>query len=146
VKSLFDLNPHVELVLRFPAALPQVRADKDRICQVVVNLIHNAAKFTDQGDVTVEAGLQPDGFVLVTVTDTGRGFAALDPAILFEKYHQDESTRQGSGGKGAGLGLPICKEIVEHYEGRIWAERAAEAGSRFCFTLPTVARWIAEQG
>jgi PAS domain S-box-containing protein len=114
--------------------LPAVRGDRDRVIQVLVNLISNAAKFTDQGTVTVSA-VRQDDFLRVSVADTGIGIAKKDFGKIFEKFNQ---VRTGitDRPKGTGLGLPICRHIVESHGGRIWFESAPGAGSVFTFTLP----------
>jgi|GEM_PF-1167708 len=114
--------------------LPVIRGDRDRIIQVLVNLISNAVKFTDQGAVTVSA-VREDGFLRISVADTGIGIAKKDFAKVFEKFNQVRSGITDRP-KGTGLGLPICKHIVESHDGRIWFESTPGKGSIFTFTLP----------
>jgi signal transduction histidine kinase len=117
--------------------LPEIRADPDRVVQVVVNLVGNALKFTESGEVCVEARAAPSGGVRVSVEDTGRGIAERDRKRLFERFHQGGDPRNRPA--GTGLGLAICREIVEHYGGSIRAEPRRGPGSRFIFSLPGIA-------
>lgn len=114
--------------------LPPVLGDADRLLQVVINLISNAVKFTDAGSVTCRARLQDDG-IAVSVIDTGMGIGAADQPKVFEKFKQVGDTLTDKP-KGTGLGLPICREIVEHHGGRIWVESEPGLGSTFTFVLP----------
>jgi PAS domain S-box-containing protein len=124
--------------------LPTVWCDKDRLVQVVTNLLSNAIKFTPEGGtIQVKAqmlnGKEPEadsGMVRVSVTDSGIGIAPKDHESIFEKFRQVGDTLSGKP-KGTGLGLPICKEIVEHYGGRLWVESELGKGSTFSFTVPT---------
>jgi adenylate cyclase len=124
-------------------SLPEVVGDHDKLVQTVINLISNAVKFTDQGSITCRAELMA-GEIRVSVTDTGLGIAPDDQPKVFEKFKQVGDTLTDKP-KGTGLGLPICKEIVEHHGGRIWVESAPGEGSTFTFTLP-VARMDAATG
>lgn len=117
-----------------PPDLPSLHADRTRIRQVMINLLNNAARFTERGSVRV-AVLQGDGEVLVRVADTGIGIGPDDLARVFEEFRQaDSSTRRRYG--GSGLGLAISKRFVELHGGSIWAESRPGEGSTFCFTLP----------
>jgi PAS domain S-box-containing protein len=115
-------------------ALPTVVGDPDRLIQVVINLLSNAIKFTDTGSITCRAR-RGDGAIEVSVTDTGTGIAPDDQPKVFEQFVQVGDTLTGKP-KGTGLGLPICKQIVEHHGGRIWVESEVGKGSTFAFTLP----------
>ena len=115
-------------------ALPLLQADPDRLLQVVINLISNAVKFTPAGAVTLRAWQAP-GHVLVSVADTGIGLSEADLGRVFDQFVQVGNTLTDKP-VGTGLGLPICKQIVEHHGGRIWAESEAGQGSRFIFQLP----------
>jgi signal transduction histidine kinase/DNA-binding response OmpR family regulator len=114
--------------------LPPVVGDPDRLLQVVINLISNAVKFTAAGSVTCRACLQDDG-IAVSVIDTGLGISAADQPKVFEKFKQVGDTLTDKP-KGTGLGLPICREIVEHHGGRIWVESELGKGSTFSFVVP----------
>jgi PAS domain S-box-containing protein len=114
--------------------LPEIVGDKDRLIQVVINLISNAVKFTDEGSVTCKAG-RLDNDLIIRVIDTGEGIAEADQPKVFEKFKQVGDTLTDKP-KGTGLGLPICKQIVEHHGGRIWVESELGKGSTFSFILP----------
>lgn len=115
--------------------LPLVSGDHDRLVQVVINLISNAVKFTDRGHVACSASRGDGDFVSVSITDTGVGIAPADQLEVFEKFRQvgDTLTEKPS---GTGLGLPICREIVEHLGGSITVESLPGFGSTFTFQLP----------
>jgi signal transduction histidine kinase/DNA-binding response OmpR family regulator len=117
--------------------LPELYADYDRLVQVMVNLINNAAKFTVAGKVEVHASKTGAGWVQISVSDTGPGIAPEDAVKIFDKFHQvtKKDTLEDKP-TGTGLGLSISKQIVEHYGGIIWVESELGKGSRFIFTLP----------
>src|SRR5690606_30109936 len=114
--------------------LPPITGDRDRLIQVVINLISNAVKFTEQGTIIVRAR-QSNGELVVSVVDTGMGIAPADQPKVFERFKQVGETLTDKP-KGTGLGLTICREIVEHHGGRIWVESELGRGSTFSFTLP----------
>ena len=114
--------------------LPTITGDQDRLIQVVINLISNAVKFTDAGSITCSAHKR-EGELVVSVKDSGIGIALADQPKVFEKFKQVGDTLTDKP-KGTGLGLPICKEIVEYHGGRIWVESEPGQGSTFSFTLP----------
>ena len=113
--------------------LPQVRADSERIQQVLVNLLHNAVKFTRPGGEIVVSAAQRENEVVVQVRDTGVGIAPEDLARIFERFYKADRSRSGG---GTGLGLSIARHLVEAHGGRIWAESEPDKGSSFFFTLP----------
>lgn len=142
--SLFE-NKGIPIIKNFSEILPCVFCDRDRIVQVVINLLSNAIKFTDSGSVTVTARKRSvtdyplengEDFLAVTVSDTGIGIAEKDLKIVFEKFKQVGDTLTDRP-KGSGLGLPICKQIVESHGGKIWTESSLGRGSVFSFILPT---------
>jgi len=133
--SLFETKK-LTLVRDIDPELPTVDGDLDRLIQVVINLISNAVKFTDSGAIACSAHLQ-GGNIVVGVTDSGIGIAPGDQQKVFEKFKQVGDTLTDKP-KGTGLGLPICKEIVEYHGGRIWVESEPGQGSTFSFTLPVV--------
>lgn len=114
--------------------LPNIYGDKDRLIQVVINLISNAVKFTDQGSVICRVR-QDKQSILVSVIDQGVGISESDQPKVFEKFKQVGDTLTDKP-QGTGLGLPISKEIVAHHGGRIWVESEIGKGSTFSFTLP----------
>jgi len=132
--ALFD--ERVELRSEISTELPAAVGDPDRVMQVVINLISNAAKFTDEGSVTV-AVARTDGGVDISVTDTGAGIAEVDQASIFERFRQVGDTL-GDKPKGTGLGLAICVQIAEAHGGAIRVESTPGEGSRFTFWLPEV--------
>jgi signal transduction histidine kinase len=114
--------------------LPPARGDERRLTQVLLNLVGNAIKFTDTGEVVVKAAASNGSFSL-SVRDTGPGISAADQAKLFQEFQQaDNSITRKKG--GTGLGLAISKRIIEMHGGRIWVESAVGQGSTFSFTLP----------
>jgi GAF domain-containing protein len=120
--------------LALPDHLPRGHGDDRRISQVLLNLVGNAIKFTDAGEVEITAAAENGDFT-VAVRDTGPGISPEDQAKIFEEFRQadDSSTRKKG---GSGLGLSIAKRIVEMHGGRIWVNSAPGAGSTFAFTLP----------
>ncbi len=135
VAGTFAQNPEVDVTMEIDPNLPVMTVDPDRIQQVLINLLNNAAKFTTKGTVTVRAFLRFKQ-VRVEVADTGLGISHEDQAQIFEKFHQIHSNTLGNKPEGTGLGLAICREIIEHYGGRIWAESEPGQGATFIFTLP----------
>ena len=127
----------LSLVTDIEPDLPTIVGDRDRLIQVVINLISNAVKFTPSGTITCSARREGESVVLA-VADTGVGIAPEDHDTVFEQFRQAGDTLTDKP-RGTGLGLPICREIVEHHGGRIWVESALGAGSTFAFTLPVPA-------
>ena len=120
---------------RSPLNVPQVVVgDPARIRQVLFNLVGNAIKFTDEGEIIVKAAAN-NGAYTVSVCDTGPGISTADQAKLFQEFQQaDNSITKKKG--GTGLGLAISRRIVEMHGGRIWVESSPGHGSTFAFTLP----------
>ena len=131
--SLFE-NTEFPMVNEVGDNFPKITGDRDKLIQVVINLISNAVKFTEKGSITCRANAE-NGEVIVSIIDTGIGIAKEDQPKVFEKFKQVGDTLTDKP-KGTGLGLPICKEIVEHHGGRIWVESEIGKGSTFSFTLP----------
>jgi signal transduction histidine kinase/DNA-binding response OmpR family regulator len=124
--------------------LPAIEADKTRIRQVLLNLLSNAAKFTDTGSITVQVW-QEGHKLIISVNDTGTGIPADKFDAIFEEFRQaDEGSDRSY--QGTGLGLPICKRLVEMHGGRIWLESTVGEGSTFFFSLPIVESTIAGPG
>lgn len=125
----------LRLSFEVPAGLPRIRADRTRIEQVMLNLIHNAMKFTPPGG-TITVGATHEGpMVRITVQDTGVGVAADELSRLFERFYKADKARRSD---GTGLGLAIAKHIVQAHGGTIWAESRPGHGAIFSFTLPIV--------
>lgn len=119
-----------------------VWADSDRILQVLTNLLSNAIKFSEDGEVVkLFAETQDEDWVLVCVEDSGRGIPEDKMSKIFERFGQVDASDSREKG-GTGLGLPICKTIVEQHGGKIWVESTLGEGSKFLFTLP---RQLAEE-
>jgi signal transduction histidine kinase len=116
------------------AALPRGHGDERRIAQVLLNLTGNAIKFTDAGEVTINASAHAGSFT-VAVRDTGPGIDEADQARIFGEFQQVDSSSTRAKG-GSGLGLSIAKRIVEMHGGRIWVESTPGTGSTFSFSLP----------
>jgi two-component system, OmpR family, phosphate regulon sensor histidine kinase PhoR len=113
--------------------LPAIRADKSRLEQVLVNLIHNSVKFTKPGGKIVLAAESTIGGVRFSVRDTGIGIPSESLSRIFERFYRVDRSRTGS---GTGLGLSISKHIVEAHDGNIWAESDERHGSVFHFVIP----------
>jgi two-component system, OmpR family, phosphate regulon sensor histidine kinase PhoR len=116
-----------------PTNLPKVIIDSQRLEQVLVNLIHNAVKYTKPGGEVVLGAEAGPGEVRFAVRDTGIGIPAEDVSRIFERFYRVDKSRTGS---GTGLGLSIAKHIVEAHKGKIWAESTEGQGSTFYFTIP----------
>ena len=132
-RTLFE-SDKVKFILEIEGGLSEVNADQDRIIQVLVNLISNANKFTENGSVTCKA-VRADKDIVISLIDTGIGIAQDSLDQVFDKFQQVGETLTDKP-KGTGLGLPICKQIVEHHGGRIWVESEIGRGSTFSFTIP----------
>jgi signal transduction histidine kinase len=129
----------IQIAMEFTTDLPDLMLDSNRIAQVVTNLLSNAIKFSPVGGrIEVTAEYADDG-VRVGVRDHGEGIAAPDLPKLFRKFSQIDSTSTRKAG-GTGLGLVICRGIVEQHGGKIWVESAIGEGSAFYFTLPLAER------
>jgi len=116
--------------------LPPGRGDGRRLTQVLINLVGNAIKFTDAGEVAIKAEAN-NGSFHVSVRDTGPGISATDQAKLFQEFQQADNAITRKKG-GTGLGLAISKRIIEMHGGRIWVESQVGQGSTFAFTLPVI--------
>lgn len=137
VSGQFVEKPGVEASMRVADDLPHLAADPDRLVQVLVNLMNNAAKFTDEGVVELIVEKTPEGWVRMSVRDTGAGIPPEDIDKVFDKFHQvTKSDTLQDKPTGTGLGLTICGQIVEHYGGRIWVESELGRGSTFSCVLP----------
>jgi len=119
------------------ADLPAGRGDERRITQVLLNLVGNAIKFTETGEVALRVSATQGSF-LVAVRDTGPGIREEDRQKIFEEFQQSDSSPTKRKG-GTGLGLAIAKRIVEMHGGRIWVESALGRGSTFFFSVPVLA-------
>lgn len=124
----------LKLRVALPPDLPSASGDERRITQVLMNLVGNAIKFSDRGEIGISAERE-DGVIRVDVTDDGPGIAAEDQARIFTEFQQvdDSATRQKG---GTGLGLSISKRIIELHGGHLWVTSAPGHGATFSFTLP----------
>jgi CheY-like chemotaxis protein len=131
--ALFDQkNLNLEKIV--PSDLPVISGDQDKLIQVMINLLSNAVKFTDKGKVTVDA-YKDNGQIIVEIQDTGIGISEDDKHKVFEKFRQAGDTLTDKP-KGTGLGLPICREIIERHGGIIWMNSEHGVGSTFFFSMP----------
>lgn len=118
------------------ASLPEAFADRDRVQQVLVNLIHNAIKFTPPGGMIDVSAIADGDSIQVSVADTGIGIPDDDLPRIFERFYKIDRAR--TSGAGTGLGLAIAKHIIEAHGGSIWAESIEGKGATFYFTLPSL--------
>ena len=118
---------------------PDVRdiyADRQRVEQVILNLLANAARYTPEGgSISVRVEVVPAGAVRFSICDTGPGLSATDLMHAFDRFYRADKARSEEG--GAGLGLAIAKALIEAHHGRIWAEAAPSGGACFRFEVPT---------
>lgn len=133
-EGLLAANKPVTLETHIDGPLPEVMGDPDRLIQVLVNLVSNALKFTEQGSVVCRARAE-NGSVIIDVADTGIGIPEGEQHKVFEKFNQIGATLTNKP-KGTGLGLAICKHIVESHGGHISYVSRPGSGSTFTFTLP----------
>ena len=129
----------LDFKLNLASNLPRLIFDRDKITQVMINLLGNALKFTDNGSVSVTT-VRSGAMIVVSISDTGPGIRSDDGPRLFQKFGQIGSSQTHKPG-GTGLGLVICKEIVERHNGQIWVKSEFGRGATFEFTLP-----VANQG
>ncbi|HLB16227.1 MAG TPA: sensor histidine kinase [Burkholderiales bacterium] len=126
----------VEVTARLPERVSAVRADLDRLIQVLLNLLSNAVKFCEPGKGRIEVALsEHGGHVRVDVADNGPGINPEDQKVVFDKFRQVGDTLTDKP-PGTGLGLHISRQIVEHFGGRMWVESRPGAGATFSFTVP----------
>jgi signal transduction histidine kinase len=124
----------IALKIDIAPELQQGRGDERRLTQVLLNLVGNAIKFTDSGEVSIK-GSSANGSFTVAVHDTGPGISEADQAKLFQEFQQADNAITRKKG-GTGLGLAISKRIIEMHGGKIWVEPVVGQGSTFSFTLP----------
>ncbi len=139
IQPAFDrLNMQAEragllLSINCPDDLPQMTADAFRLQQVIVNLIHNAIKFTPEGGKVMVSAVVEDQYIKFSVSDTGKGISSSDLPRIFERFYKVDRSRSSS---GTGLGLAIARHTVEAHNGKIWAESTVGKGSTFSFNIP----------
>jgi signal transduction histidine kinase len=145
IQSLAD-NKSLIIGVSIPEPLPLFFGDRDRLIQVITNMLSNSIKFTPQGGrITVVARLEesPKPQIVVTVSDTGIGIPSNDLELIFEKFRRSGDILTNNG-QGTGLGLAITRQIVEYHGGTVWAESTLGQGSIFTFTLPLKKEWNIE--
>jgi signal transduction histidine kinase len=128
---------HIALKVELQPNLPRAHGDERKLTQVLLNLVGNAIKFTDQGEVAIKASAA-NGSITVSVRDSGPGITEADQAKIFQEFQQADSAITREKG-GTGLGLTISKRIVELHGGRIWLASSPGEGSTFSFSLPVTA-------
>jgi len=123
--------------LHLPANLPPVYVDAKRIAQVLVNIVRNASTYAPEGtEISISASVR-GGFVQINVTDQGPGIPPEERKRVFEAFRRGIHEENGPG-KGAGLGLAICKGLIEAQGGRIWIKKKTTPGAIISFTIPLV--------
>ena len=124
----------IEIVMDIGKEIPKIPADKDRLEQVIVNLVDNAIKYTNKGTVTVSSR-EVDNMIQIDVEDTGIGIPEKDIPRIFERFYRVDKGRSRELG-GTGLGLAIVKHIIQGHNGKIWVKSELGKGSSFSFSLP----------
>ncbi len=128
----------VHLDIRLADRLPSIQGDKDRLLQVLINLLSNALQYTPAGGTVTITAERQGRDLTVHVTDTGIGIPSEHLPFIFDRFYRVDSSRSRQGGGGSGIGLTISKYLVEAHGGRIWAASPGEGqGSTFSFTIPT---------
>ncbi len=130
-----------QLTINIPENLPPIFVDETRIAQVLVNLVHNAASYSPKGTVIDISANVCGNFVQVNVNDQGQGIPASERKRVFQAFRRGISEETGSA-KGAGLGLAICKGLIEAHGGRIWIRKKASPGTTVSFTIPLVPKQV----
>jgi signal transduction histidine kinase len=127
----------VSLAMDLPASLPEVRADADRLLQILTNLLNNALHYTPAGGSVTLSAEKRGREVFVHVVDTGIGIPAEHLPYIFDRFYRVDKSRSRHAGGGSGIGLTISKHLIEAQGGRIWAESAGDGlGSTFIFSIP----------
>lgn len=142
-----DMKPVIEkknlkFIINIPNDLPSIMGDRCRLSQVLKNLLVNAIKFTDNGSISIEAEKKED-HILISVKDTGIGISNDDIKKIFNKFYQ-AYTGDDRKNEGTGLGLFICKEIIQKHNGEIWAESKLREGSKFTIKLPYLHKMLVD--
>lgn len=136
---LFAERQGVDLHTEAGPALPSIRGDGARLGQVVVNLVHNAVKFSPDGGAVIVRSAEEGGTVVTSIQDHGVGIPKAAQERIFERFYKVDRARQRGEAGGTGLGLAIARHVIEQHGGRIWVESTEGAGSTFRFSLPIAA-------
>jgi signal transduction histidine kinase len=128
---------NLQFVTRIPSELPLLRTDRQKVKQIVVNLLSNALKFTQAGSITIKAEMAGRRMVCISVVDTGIGIPKVDHTKIFEDFRQVDSTPRRAYG-GTGLGLSICRRLTTMLRGTLKVESRVGHGSTFSLTIPLV--------
>ncbi|MEL6308486.1 MAG: ATP-binding protein [Chloroflexota bacterium] len=132
----------VTLTMNLPASMPIITGDRKRLLQIFLNILSNAAKFTEEGTITVNGKVTQDS-IEVAIQDTGAGIAVEDSEHVFSAFKQtDSGLRQGG---GTGLGMPISRDLAEAHGGRLWFESEVGVGTTFHVVLPLESNLVVEE-
>jgi PAS domain S-box-containing protein len=142
-----DMKPaitdkNLKFIIDIPKDLPSVMGDKNRLSQVLKNLLGNSLKFTDNGSIAIEAKKKEE-HILISIEDTGIGVSSDELKKIFTKFYQ-AYTGDDRNNEGTGLGLFICKEIIGKHNGKIWAESQVGKGSKFIIQLPYIHKMMVD--
>lgn len=138
VSGHFKTHTTLDIEQKIESGLPDILVDADKMHQVLLNLLTNAAKFTDEGSVTVRAHSPNAKIVRIEVEDTGPGINKDEQKLIFDSFHQAGHTDPAADKpRGAGLGLAISREIISHHNGTIWVESSPGHGANFIIELPS---------
>jgi len=142
-----DMKPaitdkNLKFIVNISKELPNIMGDKNRLSQVLKNLLGNSLKFTDNGSIAIEAK-KKEGHILIFIEDTGIGVSSDELKKIFIKFYQ-AYTGDDRNNEGTGLGLFICKEIIEKHNGKIWAESQVGKGSKFIIQLPHIHKMMVD--
>jgi len=129
-------NKNLEFKIHKPDNLPHILGDRCRLLQVLRNIIGNAIKFTDNGYISIEAERE-ENYILISIEDTGTGISNEELKKIFRKFYQVYMGNDRNN-EGTGLGLFICREIIEKHNGKMWAESKLRKGSKFLIKLPSI--------
>jgi two-component system sensor histidine kinase VicK len=135
VEAMKRQSPAHKFIVSLPKKLPPVYADELRLERILYNLLENAVKYSPQGGEIRVSARQQEGHLVMAVSDQGIGISRADQAKLFQPFQRIEDSRL-DGVKGAGLGLLVCRRLVEAHDGQIWVESELGHGSTFFFTMP----------
>jgi K+-sensing histidine kinase KdpD len=132
------LLKHQQIKFSFPSLLSRPKADEAWIRQVLINLVHNASKHTDEAGTILITVTQDDQQVVVTVTDTGHGLLGNERETLFREFYQENQNKKEYQ-DGFGLGLSIVRAIIERHHGKVYITSTKEMGTMVSFNLPAEA-------